>query len=200
MGTVPKMVLRSVPSNVHRLKISLAGSKPPIWRRVEVSSDTTLADLHEVIQTAMGWWDCHLHAFEIDDRRYGPDADDDWGPPVLDEAKARLTTVAKEGETFLYTYDFGDGWEHKITVEQTAGPTADASYPRCLTGRRAGPPEDCGGIWGYEDMLRILSDPTDAEYEERLEWLGGEFDPEAFDLDAVNEALEMFAAATSDRG
>jgi hypothetical protein len=75
------------------------------------------------------------------------------------------------------------------------GPAADASCSRCLTGRRAGPPEDCGGIWGYGDLLRILSDPSDAEYQERIEWLGGELDPEAFDLDAVNEALDMLAAA-----
>ena len=194
------MVLRSAPSSLHRLKISLEDSKPPIWRRVEVRSDATLADLHHVIQTAMGWWNCHLHAFEIDDKRYGPDADDDWGMAVLDESEARLARVAPEGTTFRYTYDFGDGWDHQITVEHTTDPQANVTYPRCLAGRRSGPPEDCGGIWGYEDLLRILADPTDPEHEERLEWMGGEFDPEAFDPEAVNEAFAAWTAATEGRG
>jgi hypothetical protein len=174
---------------IYQLKVTLKGTRPPIWRRLQIRSDTTLDQLHDVLQTAMGWSDCHLHQFVADGVQYGV-INDDWGVEVQDE---RLVTVADlapgVGDRILYEYDFGDGWEHDLRVEKVLEPEPGATYPVCLKGKRACPPEDVGGVWGYADLLEILSDPDDPEYEERLEWVGGEFDPERFDADDVNAAL-----------
>lgn len=186
---------------VHRIKVTLQGSRPPIWRRLEVPSGSTLQRLHHIIQAAFGWEDYHMWAFETPGNRYGADrygiADSDLG--IRSAASKRLNqTVPRIGDKLRYTYDFGDNWEHDIVVEAIADAEPGTAYPRCLTGRRACPPEDCGGIGGYEYLVEILADPTHEEHEERLEWLGlssaEEFDPTAFDVTEVNNALSDLAA------
>jgi Plasmid pRiA4b ORF-3-like protein len=154
-------------SDVFQLKVTLLDTKPPIWRRVLVDGASTLDHLHEVIQAAFGWWNYHLHEFEVGRTRYGvPDPDEDWGEPPRDERRTRLDAIAGEGSSFQYTYDFGDSWDHKITVEKVL-PADVATVPACIDGRRACPPEDCGGTWGYRDLLEILADPAHAEHDQR---------------------------------
>jgi len=175
---------------VFQLKVTLQDTTPPIWRRVLVGGSATLDHLHEVIQAAFGWWNYHLHEFEVGRIRYGvPDPDEDWGEPPRDERRTRLDAIAAEGSTFRYTYDFGDGWEHRIVVEKVLPAGRVATVPACTDGRRACPPEDCGGTWGYRELLEILSDPRHPEHGERREWLGRPFDPEAFDPSEFEDNL-----------
>jgi len=175
-------------AGVYQLKITLKDVKPPVWRRVQVK-DCTLGKLHDVIQTCMGWEDYHLHTFEIAGEQYGA-PDPDGMMEVHSEARVKLSQVVDQGLTkFTYTYDFGDGWRHAITVEKMLEAEPGVRYPRCIAGKRACPPEDCGGPWGYGDFLDAISDPKHERHEELLEWVGGEFDPEAFDLETVNEEL-----------
>jgi hypothetical protein len=176
---------------VHTIKVTLRGSKPPIWRRLQVRSDCTLSRLHGVIQNAFGWEDYHMWAFEAAGEQYGI-ADREL--EIRSAAAKRLSQVAPSaGDQLSYTYDFGDDWEHDIVVEAVGDAEPAVSYPRCVAGRRACPPEDCGGIWGYGDLLEILADPAHKEHEDRLEWLGlssaAGFDPGAFDLDQINSGL-----------
>jgi hypothetical protein len=169
--------------------VTLKGIRPPIWRRVLIRSDTSLEQLHVVLQTVMGWLGGHLHQFVAEGVQYGIPGDG-WGAEVHDQSRVTLGDVAPAaGDRLLYEYDFGDGWEHDLVVEKVLEPEPGARYPVCVKGRRACPPEDVGGIWGYANLLEILSDPDHPDYEDRLEWVGGEFDPEEFDAGAVNAAL-----------
>jgi hypothetical protein len=194
----------AVASQVLQLKVTLKGSKPPIWRRVLVESSATLDQLHEVIQAAFGWWNYHLYEFEFGRTRYGiPDPDGfDFGPPIRDARKARLDEVAGTGSAFTYTYDFGDNWEHKVIVEKVLDASPVASLPACINGRRAGPPEDCGGVWGYEELLAILGDPSHPEHAERAEWAsawgGAALDPDAFDPNEFSDNLRSLHLARFD--
>ena len=183
------MPRRTTTDTVHQLEVTLDDVEPPVWRRIEVPSSITLAGLHTVIQQAMGWQDHHLHQFEIGDKIYGVDDGEGWGPPILDEKRTRLGDVAPEGTAFSYQYDFGDSWEHSIQVSEVASPAGGASYPRCVAGERACPPEDCGGAWGYTELLDALADPRHERHEELLDWVGGSFDPAKFDLEDVNARL-----------
>lgn len=164
-----------------QLKATIVGIKPPVWRRLLVAESATLSDLHDALQGAFGWYDCHLHEFEIDGVRYGTDDGEGWGPPVKDERRGRLGKVASVGTTIRYVYDFGDDWVHKVAVEKMLPADPKIRYPVCVAGKRACPPEDCGGVWGYEHLLAAISDPHHPEHEEMLEWVGGSFDPEEFD-------------------
>jgi hypothetical protein len=170
-----------------QVKITLRGAKPPIWRRLRLPASTTLAQLHQVIQMAFGWEDAHLHAFEIGGRRYSRPDFELWDE-AADEGKARLRDLARPGTRLRYTYDFGDSWEHDVLVEDLL-PSDGVPHAVCLTGRRAGPPEDCGGVWGYAELCDILADPDHPDHAERVEWLGRPYDPAAFDKDAVNASL-----------
>ena len=176
---------------VYQLKITLRDARPPIWRRVQVPSDITLAKLHKMIQLAMGWHNCHMHEFEVDGQTYGqpmPEYDLD----VLNEQRIRVNQFAtKEKFKFAYLYDMGDGWDHEILVEKILPPEAETRYPVCIKGKRACPPEDCGGVWGYADFLEIIRDPKHPEYGEMLEWVGGQFDSELFDLEETNHQLKQ---------
>jgi Plasmid pRiA4b ORF-3-like protein len=180
---------KTLPTSIHQLKVTLEGIRPPIWRRILVRSDVNLAGLHQIIQSAMGWNDSHLHDFtaggiSYGDRSFGEDMD------VEDERKVRLSEIAPQPkDRFRYMYDFGDGWEHIILVEAVKTPEAGARYPVCVTGKRACPPEDCGGVWGYADMLEALADPEHPEHDELKEWIGESFDPEMFDLEQANLRL-----------
>lgn len=172
---------------VYQLKINLVGAKPPIWRRVLVSNKTDLAELHHIIQIAMGWEDYHLHEFIVGRTRYGV-SDPEFGEDVMSETGARLDTLLKkDNDDMFYTYDFGDGWEHKIALEKILPYQADLKLPLCVTGKCCCPPEDVGGIWGYQHFLQVISDAKHPEHEEMLEWAGDDFDPERFDKDEVNE-------------
>jgi hypothetical protein len=173
------------------LKITLKGSKPPIWRRILVPSDIRLDRLHLVIQIAMGWFNCHLHQFSAFGRSYGV-AYDDFAADldIEDETKVKLRDLLQmEKDAMTYEYDFGDSWEHKITLEKVLPYDKAQALPVCIRGKRACPPEDCGGVWGYAELLKVLADPADPEHDAMLEWLGGPFDAEAFDMAAVNGVL-----------
>jgi hypothetical protein len=180
---------------VHRIKVTLRGTRPPIWRRLDVPSKVTLEGLHHVIQEAFDWAGYHMWVFETPRGSFGVE------DPELGHDEAASTTLdavaPRVGDRIRYTYDFGDDWEHLVVVEDLFAAEPGVAYPRCLTGRRATPPEDCGGVWGYEELLQVLADPGHAEHGDRLEWLGldsaDEFDPAAFDLDEVNEALSDLA-------
>lgn len=189
------------PTSIHQLKVTLRGIRPPIWRRIQVPSTINLRRLHDVIQEAMGWTQSHLYEFEIDGIRYGePSPDDDYGIPTRSAKSTQLRRVAPEaGARFLYTYDFGDDWEHLVQVEKVLAPERGVDYPRCLTGRRACPPEDVGGTWGYEEFLEAIKDPKHEEHANMLEWVGGEFDPEAFDVQEVNAALATLGPSPWER-
>ena len=169
---------------VCQLKVTLRGIRPPIWRRLVVTADTTLTRLHRVLQIAMGWEDSHIHEFRVGDRR----------PAGLGSAQmgrsARIGNVLTEtGSSLTYTYDLGDGWEHSIVLEKRFCGSDDTEYPVCLDGRQGCPPEDCGGVPGYYDLLEVLQSPADERYEEMREWIGEDFDPRAFSVEAVNRQL-----------
>lgn len=185
--------------DVFQLKITLLDTKPPIWRRVLVDSGSTLDHLHDVIQAAFGWRNYHLHEFEVGPNRYGvPDPDEDWGEPPQDERRTRLDAIAGEGSSFRYTYDFGDSWDHRVLVEKVLPADTTPTVPVCIAGRLACPPEDCGGPWGYRELLEILADPTHPEHDERREWLGRPFDPEAFDPSEFEDKLRNGRLAVFD--
>jgi hypothetical protein len=171
------------------MKITLDEIKPPIWRRVQVKSNITLYRFHFIIQEVMGWDGYHLHQFIIDGMRYSePDPNDMF--EVNDEETVTLSHVVFEENTkFIYEYDFGDSWYHKILVEKILPFEADKHYPVCLKGKRACPPEDCGGAYGYDELLEILKDRQHPEHEEMVDWLDYDFDPEYFDLDEINQRL-----------
>lgn len=179
----------------YQLKITLSDLRPLIWRRVLVRGDINLGLLHAVIQVTMGWTNSHLHQFLVGERYY---SDPSFGldeyaerERTLDENRALLSQVAPhKGDGFWYEYDFGDSWYHEIRVEKTQTPDPSwRSFAECIGGARACPPEDCGGPMGYEELLETLKHPGGEEYEESREWLGGSFDPRAFDLQMVNRYL-----------
>ncbi len=174
---------------IHRLRIELSESDPLVWREVEVPSDVRLDRLHRVIQAAMGWCDGHLHQFVVEEEIISdPEAVED----ARDESATRLGQIAPaKGATFLYVYDFGDDWQHEITVEAVESRPDAANHVRCTAGAGACPPEDCGGIPGYEDLLRVLADPSDDEHAAMCELVGSRFDPEAFDLGAAARRVKQ---------
>ena len=176
---------------IYQFKVTLKASHPPIWRRIQVP-DCTLGELHQVLQVVMGWNDSHLHQFIIRGEYYGPlDPEDmEWGMEKRDEEEISISQVAKTGQKvrFTYEYDFGDGWQHEIVLEKTLEPEPKVKYPRCIEGKRACPPEDCGGPWGYSDYLAAIADPMHEQHEEMLEWRGP-FDPEAFDAKKATKEM-----------
>jgi hypothetical protein len=177
----------SASKNVVSLKVTLRGTKPPIWRRLLMQDGMTLGDLHHAIQAAMGWHDCHLHAFEIDGRQYG---DRHTVDDVADENRLTLNGLIKSGiARFTYTYDFGDNWEHMVAIEKTPSGLEGNPDPACVAGARNCPPEDCGGSWGYQHLLEVLADPNHPERAEQIEWIGKEFDHNQFAVEIANVML-----------
>jgi hypothetical protein len=181
---------------IYHLKVVLNGTKPPVWRRLQVPGNANLGWLHAVIQVAMGWTNSHLHQFRIGDQVCSDPAfqldEYEGDPPVLDEYKVSLATTAPRQKDVLgYEYDFGDSWHHQLTVEKilSSDPGLGAGA-LCLDGARACPPEDCGGTWGYENLLKILRNPKHEEHESMKEWLGRPFDAAQFDRDKVNQYLQ----------
>jgi len=187
--------LRSVDSSpdaaatVHQLKVTLRQVRPPVWRRVLVESSSTLYKLSAALETAVGWYGGHLHTFDVDRVVYGQ-PDPDWD--VRDERKVRLGDVlARVGSKMRWDYDFGDGWEHDVVVEAIVDRDPKLRYPRCVAGRRACPPEDCGGPYGYRELLAALDDPSDPRHEEFVEWVPPGFDPARFDAGEINLMLHQ---------
>ena len=177
--------------DVYQLHIRLAYIEPPIWRRIVVSGQISLFRLHRMLQVVMGWENYHLHQFIVGTTRYG-EPDPEYGLEMKDDRRVRLQKITREkGFSFIYEYDFGDGWRHVITVERIVPETQNMLVPRCLDGARACPPEDCGGIGGYEHLLTALQDPRHPDHKQMRAWAGSHFDSELFSLQAVNSALAM---------
>lgn len=178
---------------VYQLKITLNYISPPIWRSFQVRSDVKLTKLHEIIQIVMGWENCHLYTFHVGGIAYTDSAsveDDLYGMGYRDGSKVKLSDVLSDhGGKILYRYDFGDDWEHIVELEKTFDPETGERYPVCIDGARACPHEDSGGVPGYEELLRVMADPKDEEYEEMKAWVGPHFDPEKFNPDIVNIGL-----------
>ena len=179
--------------SIYQLKITLKDSKPPIWRRILVPSNVNLGEFHLILQIVLGWTDSHLHQFISGRTMYGTPVDEFGGDLEMegeDETQYKLSQLLKrEKDSLNYEYDFGDGWEHKIVLEKILPYDGSVKVPTCIKGKRACPPEDCGGIWGYDNLLEVIKDPSHPEHEEMLEWIGGEFDPEFFDIEETNSTL-----------
>ena len=179
---------------IYQIQISLNYFKSKIWRRLLIPSDLLLSDFHKIIQTSMGWKNSHLHHFIknqtfYSERLYDDDLWDDFDN--VDYRKIKISDLLKEeNEKIIYEYDFGDSWNHDIILEKILTRDNQLKYPICLSGKMNCPPEDCGGIGGYSEMLEILKQPDHEEYESYIEWLGGEFDPEYFNMNEVNEMLK----------
>ena len=184
---------------VYQLLITLDGVRPAVRRRVLVPADLSLAELHDVIQAAMGWQGYHLWRFDVGGVEYGRPIDGDFGLPLADARYARLDAVAGRGNVLLYEYDFGDSWEHRVRVEKVLPREPGTAYPVCVLAERACPPEDCGGVWGYAELLDVLADPAHPERATMLEWLGRAFDPEAVDLAAIDRRLARLRRMSAER-
>jgi hypothetical protein len=186
------------PQQAYVLRVSIADTRPKIWRKVRVPENYTLGDLHVVLQIAFGWDNSHLHSFTINAVEYGMAEtevmgfDDEF--ETIDENTVCLCQLnLQPKQTFRYLYDFGDSWEHEITVSKIVPIVAEDGelmWPRCLEGERAGPLEDSGGVWGYEEMLDILKNPDHESYEYTREW-AGDFDPEYVSIEEINVGLEQ---------
>jgi hypothetical protein len=175
---------------IYRLRIELLGSEPLIWRRLLVPADIKLPRLHRCLQVTFGWENYHLHAFESGSARFGPRDPELQDIGMEDERRVRLDQLMDEARREMnYEYDFGDGWEHRIVLEQIEVASEWAHYPLCTAGERACPPEDVGGVHGYADFVASLHDPRHEAHVDNLRWIGGVFDPEGFDLNAVNSAM-----------
>jgi len=179
--------LAQVPA--YRVKVTLRDVKPPVWRRLVLPGFWHLGKVHAAVQASMGWSGGHLHEFTRGGQRWGqPDPGWDFGDGVLREERTRLHEVVHAaGDRLAYTYDFGDDWRHVLVVEELLAPRRSAT---CLAGRGACPPDDCGGPWGYENLLQAINDPTHPEHTELLEWVGRPFDPKDFNLAAADEAVK----------
>lgn len=184
---------------VYRFKILLQDTDPVIWRRIE-TNDVTLGELHELIQTAMGWTNSHLHQFEIADAQYTDSRFmmgdfEDFG--AIDYSGIRIgDLVSKHGSKLRmgYEYDFGDGWQHEVVLEKVTDCEPGAKYPRCVAGERACPPEDVGGVWGFVDFVEAITNPNHSEYDELLEW-NGPYDPVQFDTAKATRRMKKGLAA-----
>jgi hypothetical protein len=186
---------------LYQLKITLKWSNSPIWRRVIVRADMPLSHLHEVIQIVMGWTDSHPHQFVVGSRRertyYGTRSSEfsDLGPAVNDEDRYVVADLAPRAKRkFIYEYDFGDSWEHEVVLEEVLSADSAFKHPVCIGGANAGPPEDCGGIGRFYNLLEVLSDPNHPDYRDTKEWLGVEFDAAEFDLGRINAELRRVPA------
>lgn len=191
MMASPKTRARGVrrPAPIFQLRIELLGIKPAIWRRVLVPGSIRLSRLHGVFLTAMGWMGGHLHEFVIGEDNYGMPDPDYPDPPVMREDRKTLAAALGGLKAFIYLYDFGDGWEHRVKVERVLPGEPPLPFVMCVGGANACPPEDVGGPPGYMEFLDAIRAPSHQEHQAMLAWWGGQFDPGAFDVDEVNRAL-----------
>ena len=192
MAQARKTALRVVkaPAPVYQLRVELQHIKPAIWRQILVPGSIKLSKLHVVLLLAMGWDGDHAHEFIIGDTNYG-DPSPDWpsDPPMLNETKVTLTKALGGLKSFTYLYDYSDNWQHKVKIEKVLNIDLGLTSPLCLAGRNACPPEDVGGAPGYSEFLEAINDPTHEEHQQMIDWCGGSFDSDAFDLDAASQRL-----------
>lgn len=172
---------------IYQFSVTLQEIQPAIWRRFQVRSDITFRDLHNTLQVVMGWWDYHLHLFQVDhliitDRETLAESGE---AGLLDDTTPLNAHITQPGTTFTYEYDFGDSWQHVLVLEAVLPAAETAVYPRILAGERACPPEDCGGVRGYQTFLAAIQNPRHPNHAMYWEWVGDDFDPEAFDLEQV---------------
>lgn len=178
---------------IARIRIQLDDVEPAIWRRVEVPLTSSLKAVHDVIQAVMLFEDYHLFQFEIGDRRYGY-PDPDWGDDMRDAHNIRLGPILARGEPrFTYAYDFGDDWRHTVVVEEVVAADPMIDYPRFIDGARRAPPEDVGGLPGFEEFLRVMADPKHPEHHSVMIWYGRLFDPTDIGLDDITARLAKLA-------
>jgi hypothetical protein len=183
------MRTRKTSGPVYRLKVTLRGSKPPIWRRFLVPAGITLKRLHDSIQAVMGWTDSHLHQFQKDGVLYGT-SDREFGMTRVSENRTTVEQLLRSPKDRLtYEYDFGDEWVHDVMLEAVLPPGGDGRFPIVEAGRRACPPEDVGGVYGYAHFLEVLANPKHPEHAELMEWASESFDPELFDVQEANLAI-----------
>ena len=195
MTPAGKAPLRAVPvtAPIYQLRIELRYVKPTIWRRLLVPASIKLHQLHGALLWTMGWAGGHLHEFVVGHDHYGePDPNFDTPPAVQRDDRVTLAAALGARKSFVYLYDFGDGWEHQVSVEKILPPDPALKLPLCVAGANACPPEDVGGPPGYEEFLAAINDPAHEEHDAMLEWCGGAFDPTAFHLDRINESLHRF--------
>lgn len=178
---------------VLQLRLALLYVEPEVWRRLLVPGGVRLHRLHEMFQAGMGWTDSHLHNFRIGDELYGMQFDD-YADEELDETTVTVTGTVGKIDRFFYDYDFGDGWEHEIVVEETTSFPFGLKYAVCLEGARACPPENVGGPPGYEEFRKVISDPSHRDFERITAWSGGSFDPAVFSLAECNIALQRLSS------
>jgi hypothetical protein len=181
---------KSSGNEIYQIKVTLLRTVPPVWRRLLVPSDITLSNLHDLLQLAMGWTDSHLHEFLFRGQCYGPTGPERGVAEAIDERKVRLNQLlVRAGAKIVYTYDFGDGWEHGIVLEKGLPVDPNMAYPAATGGAGACPPEDCGGIGGFYSLLESLQNPRHPQHEELLEWVGEDYDPKKFSIEASNQVL-----------
>ena len=173
---------------VYAIKVTLFGTSPPVWRRVLVPRDITLRNLHKTLQTVMGWTNSHLHQFVFKRQKYS-DPKHGLGAGIIDESRTRLEDlICTPGARMLYEYDFGDGWQHELLLEEVL--LGEESFRQiCVAGQRNCPPEDCGGPHGFSELLKVLHDSTHPEHDDIREWVGEDFAPEYFTVDEINRTL-----------
>jgi hypothetical protein len=184
----------TAPAQIYQLKVTLQGSRPSVWRRIQTPGDILLPRLHAVLQIAMGWTNSHLHDFKAVGKFYAePSTDYEDLMDMIDERQVHLRQIAPGvGSRFVYEYDFGDSWEHELVVEKILPAQEGTQYPLCLSGKSGCPPDDVGGVWDYSEFLEAIRDPRHPEHDEWLQWAGGKFDSAAFDLPKVNKLLGDF--------
>ena len=184
----------SQPDDIFQLRVTLIDVEPTVWRRLLVPQDLTLPRLHAILQAVMGWTNSHLHQFKVSELSFA-EPHHEFEPGPIDYRRITLNQIAaRQGSTCVYEYDFGDSWDHLIEVEdELPVESVTRPVPRCLGGKRACPPEDCGGPHGYADFLEAIRDPNHPEHDGYLEWAGHDFDPERFDLERVNRMLARYA-------
>jgi hypothetical protein len=185
------MPSKKAPPPIYWLKITLTEIKPSIWRRIQVPGSIKLCCLHSAFQVVMGWTDSHLHQFEKDGKNWGvPEWDEFDEFDLIDESKTQLAKALKaEGDSMVYQYDFGDDWRHEVVLEKIMPVNDILKIPICLAGERRCPPEDVGGVYGYQEFLEVIFDPKHEQYEQFVRWAGGHFVDE-FDVKSVNETLQ----------
>lgn len=188
-------------NEVLQLRIELLDIEPLIWRRIVVPDSLTLLELHAIIQGAMGWRDSHLHLFEIGERRFEIPEDDRLGleEGSEDERRHKLRAVLSRTAEFLYVYDSGDDWRHRIVLESDVTPVPERYLPFCVGGERACPPEDCGGVPGYPEFLEALASPRHPEHQAMRGWAPG-FEPEPFNVTQANALIQLMCALYRERG
>ena len=182
----------------YQLLVELKGIEPRIWRRLVMADTTPLPLLHRVLQTAFSWKDYHLHEFRVGPVCFGV-PDDEYPPPHIDEASVRLYQLAHQpGDHFVYLYDFGDSWEHDVVLEDMRAAPSPVT-PVCLDGRRAAPPEDCGGVHGYQQLVEALRDARHPDHADMKRW-AGTYDPDAINLEVINRRLARLPRGRNRRG